>query len=205
MTIPDAQLDAFRYARYDAINRARLAHLETLPLPFKGARVADFGAGIGDHIDFYLDRGASEVTAYEGRRENALAIARRFEGKPVRVQIVDVTALLIPDARFDIGHAYGLLYHLDAPHEFIRIASKMVCTLALETMCSPGYEIAREDVSDSSNGLSGRAVRLPVGDVLATLRENFKYACVPPTQPDHEDFASGQRKVFVASHTPIFL
>ena len=49
-----------------ALNRARLAHIESLHLDIRGRSVLDVGAGLGYLAQFFAER----VVCTEGREEN---------------------------------------------------------------------------------------------------------------------------------------
>ena len=63
-----------------AINRARLAHLDSLDLPLSRKSVLDVGCGVGHLSRFFVERGC-RVTCVDGRRENIDALQLRYPGR----------------------------------------------------------------------------------------------------------------------------
>ena len=61
--VPEGAFLSMHYLRHNA---RRLEHLAGLGLPLHGRSVVEFGAGVGDHTAFYLDRDCA-VTATDAR------------------------------------------------------------------------------------------------------------------------------------------
>jgi hypothetical protein len=178
--------------------------------------VIEFGAGIGDHTSFFLDRGC-EVVVTEGRAENVALLRRRFPDRDVRLLDLDD-----PDPRFreqaEIVYCYGTLYHLSRPAEALaRMASCATELLLLETCVSPGDDervnAIDEDASSPSQSVRGRGCRPTRPWVWARLAESFRHVYATRTQPWHEEFPLDwrfeydpkrlTRAVFVGSRTRI--
>jgi 2-polyprenyl-3-methyl-5-hydroxy-6-metoxy-1,4-benzoquinol methylase len=70
-------IENFLNEPYQRHNRRRQEHLASLRLPLSGKRVLEFGAGIGDHTSFLLDRGCT-VTVTDAPEENVRFARTRF-------------------------------------------------------------------------------------------------------------------------------
>jgi len=218
---PGGGVETFDTPEAAAINRARLAHLDSLGLPVAGKRVLDVGCGVGHHGAFYAERGCS-VLCVDAREENIQALRRRYpqlEAHVANVEMDDLSRF----GTFDIVHCYGLLYHLENPIAALRnIAAVCRGILLLETIvCDHPMAILRiEDETLSSNqALGGLGCRPSPGFVAMALnRVGFPFVYAPRRTPDHEDFAferlgnldTGRdghnlRCVFVGSKTPLSL
>ncbi len=210
------------YLRHTA---RRLEHLASLGLDLVGKRVFEPGAGIGDHTQFYLDRGCS-VHASEPREENLEVMRERFAGdQRVTLEAIDLEH---PPADspggYDIVHCYGLLYHLSDPTEAIRYLSGAAGRMMLVELCvSYGEDeqlnTVKETQAHASQAVSGYGCRPTRPWVEAQLRKHFPHVYYPLTQPAHPEFpldwdaappsASDDNKkaltraVFIASREPI--
>jgi hypothetical protein len=210
---PIAEFHADHYLRH---NRRRLEHLASLGLPIAGAAVLETGAGIGDHSDFYLDRGC-RVLATEGRAENLTLLGQRFANHP-RLEARHLDLDDPPRDRlgaFEVIHCYGTLYHLARPERALDfLAGCCAGFMVLETCVSFGDEETLNPVAEPaelpSQAMSGTGCRPTRGWVFARLRERFAHVYVTVTQPAHEEFPLDwtrppadpsllSRSVFVAS------
>ena len=105
----------FEMQFYQQHNRERLAHLASiqhaLP-PLNGTSVLMVGAGPGDHLPYFLSRGAT-VLATDGRPSVVDTLQSRYPSVPSMVLDVERP----PPSFFtaDTVHAFGLLYHLKYP------------------------------------------------------------------------------------------
>src|ERR1700722_3897891 len=96
-----------------AINRARLAHLESLGLPLSGKSVLDAGCGVGHLAQFFVERGCRTVCV-DARSENIDRLRMLYPHSEAAVANVE-TDRLADFGVFDIVFCYGLLYHVANP------------------------------------------------------------------------------------------
>jgi len=184
-------IENFLNEPYQRHNRRRQEHLASLRLPLSGKRVLEFGAGIGDHTSFFLDRGCT-VTVTDAREENVRHIRARFPD--VDARIVDVEVGLPPDLeRHDVVYAYGLLYHLGDPASaLVRMASVASEMLLLETCVSFGngenVNATKEDMRNPTQAVHGLGCRPTRAWVFHALARQFEHVYLPLTQPWHEEF-----------------
>jgi SAM-dependent methyltransferase len=206
----------FRSDRWQRMNRRRLEHLATLPLGIGGARVLELGAGIGDHTDFFLDRGC-QVTAVEGRDALAAVVRDRFRDHPA---LEVVTMDLDPPARwlgeFDVVVCYGLLYLMSDPLPLLDWAAASADRLLIvETLVLDADEDAPRPIpvhpQATITPLGGRGNLPPRAWVWSRLAARFPHVYLPRTQPSHPEFpltwgrgATGAtRSVFVGARHPL--
>lgn len=213
---------AFLSPHYTRHNARRLEHLASLVLPLRGRTVVEFGAGVGDHTAFYLDR-ACAVMATDGRAENLGLLRRRLSGHPrydsVTTAIVDVDAPFTMAERYDIVHCYGLLYHLANPVEALfHMAHVCGDLFLLETKADARGDVVAtvgaESNADVYHSLNGPNVRPSRSWIAVELRKYFPYVYFPTTTPSHEEFPADwtdlslvsdgwPRTIVVASRTPL--
>lgn len=92
-------------------------------------KVLEVGAGLGDLGDAFTQLGF-DVTSTDGRAEHVEAM--RARGRQAFVLDLDSTGVdEVGD--FDLILAFGVLYHLAAPEDFIRSCGKRAKVLLLET------------------------------------------------------------------------
>jgi hypothetical protein len=149
---PVSEFHSWHYLRH---NQRRQEHLASLGLPLAQRSVIEFGAGIGDHTSFFLDRGC-RVVVTEGRPENVRLIRQRLPGVDVRLLDLDS-----PDPTFDVvaevAYCYGVLYHLSRPTEALDfISTHCSDLLVLERALSPGPAIALPSSRSRSIALASR-------------------------------------------------
>lgn len=176
----------------------------------------EFGAGVGDHTEFFLDRGCA-VTSTDGRIECVEAISSRFPGHSVRVLDANEPAPpeLLPH---EIVYAYGILYHLKEPALALQTMSALCSDmLLLETCVSFGKDaeiIVADEADDPTQALDGLGCRPTRGWIWERLEELFPFVYMTATQPWHEEFpidwtgkipsqALYSRAIFVASRQKI--
>lgn len=209
-------LEAFHSESYLEHNRRRQEHLESLGLDIRGRSVLEVGGGIGDHTQFFIDRGC-KVTTSDGRKENVDILRRRYPHLEVWQLDIDHPPATL-DRTFDIVYCYGLLYHLKYPAESIRFLAGL-CSgmLLLETLVSYGDQedphLCREDQRSPTQSVSGTGCRPTRRWVMNRLKDYFGYAYMPVTQPSHPEFPLDWRKpspearltraVFIGSKTAI--
>ncbi len=211
---PAAEFHSAHYLRH---NQRRLEHLASLGLPLAGKTVLEVGAGLGDHTNFFLDRGC-RVTVSDGRAELVAALRGRFP--ELKVALLDLDR---PDPTFhevaEVVHCYGTLYHLSRPLQALEFLSRC-CSgmLLLETCVSYGdreeLKLVPERAYSPSQAVSGQGCRPTRPWIYARLKGFFEYVYLPTTQPWHEEFpldwtsrpsttAGLTRAVFVASRQPL--
>lgn len=206
----------FRTPWYLEHNRKRQEHLASLGLDLGGRSVLEVGAGVGDHTDFWLERGC-RVLVTEPREDNLAALRARFPGLEIRRLDLDRPDGFDPARRFEIVYCYGTLYHLGRPAEALRFLSGL-CEgmLLLETCVRPGagevVDRHEEPAAWPSQSVSGAGSRPTRGWIRARLAEQFAHVYLPVTQPDHPEFPLDwtslrpedvARAVFVASRAPL--
>jgi hypothetical protein len=197
------------------LTRRRQEHLATLGLPIAERSVLEVGAGIGDHTDFFVDRGCRLVVT-EGRPENVAILRQRYPTVDARLLDLDYPDSDAPGA--EIVYCYGTLYHLSRPAEALQYMSdRCTSTMLLETCVRPGDEERLEWADESRHALHqsmhGRGCRPTRSWVRSQLRRHFPHVYIPRTQPWHEEFPLDwnfefkrgklTRAIFIASREPI--
>ncbi len=199
------------YLRHTA---RRLEHLASLRIPVEGMSVLEVGAGIGDHSNYYIDRGC-RITITEARTKNLDYLRRRYPN--CHVQFLDLDSPShIEGSPFDVVHCYGLLYHLSKPQKALSFLSQNTNkVLFLETCVSYGeneeINLTEEHQSNPTQAYSGTGCRPTRAWLYRELQNLFEYVYLPATQPWHEEFpldwstiperheANLQRAIFIAS------
>lgn len=213
MNRPSNPLEAFHSLHYLRHNARRLEHLASLRIPVAGLSVLEVGAGIGDHSNYFIDRGC-RITITEAREENLECLQLRFP--QLDVQFLDMeNPSPIEGSPFDVVYCYGLLYHLKNPEvalEFLGQSTKKI--LLLETCVSFGdteaINLTTEDRGDFSQAYSGIGCRPTRPWLFNRLKGLFEHVYLPKTQPNHEEFpldwtapdkhqANFSRAIFIAS------
>ncbi len=203
-----------------ALNRARLAHLESLGLPLSGKSVLDAGCGVGHLAQFFVERGCHTVCV-DARSENIDRLRALYPDLEAAVANVE-TGRLADFGVFDIVFCYGLLYHLANPVAGLaNIAEACGGLLLLETMIAdhplPLCRLAdepSETLNQAVGGMGSRPTPAFVAMALTRLGFPFVYApLIPPGHPDFEfewrgDFADSRdghllRCIFVASRSKL--
>lgn len=131
----------FDLPHYDLLNLARgdvvRSLLEELKDPMGLQSAIDVGCGLG-YFSGLLQSMGFDVTAVDGREENAAEAARRFPS--IQFHVINVEHLQFESlGKFDLVFCFGLLYHLENPFLAIRRLHAMTRSLLLiEGMCIPG-------------------------------------------------------------------
>jgi 2-polyprenyl-3-methyl-5-hydroxy-6-metoxy-1,4-benzoquinol methylase len=209
----------FSSLHYQAHNRARLDHLQSLGLPLSDSRVLELGSGPGDHTGFYVDRRCT-VVSVDAREECLDALARRFPGvRTVRCDLNEPGPLRELGS-FDIVHCFGILYHLENPEALLQYMGEACTGFAIVETCvnaarTSAVEPVDEIRDDFTQALDGRACRPARQWVFDTLGRFFPFVYHTKTQPDHPEFPIDWsnladapqlvRSVFVASKRPLEL
>ena len=216
---PGGGVETFDTPEAQAINHARMEHLDTLGLLIEGRRVLDVGAGVGHLAQYFLRKGC-EVVCVDAREENIASMAGRYPG--LKGVVLDVeTEPLARLGRFEVVFCYGLFYHLENPLAAVRdMASVCDALLLLETVVTdhhlPLLQLDEETftLSQALRGLGCRPS--PSYVVLAITAAGFDYIYGPTRPPDHEDFQFAWKNdlafsrdghllrcIFVGSRTPL--
>ena len=95
------------------INRARMAHLESLKIPMEGKSVLDVGCSVGHLAQFFVAKGC-KIVCVDARSENITKLCRLYSNLEAHVVNVESEPLM-RFGTFDIVFSYGLLYHLENP------------------------------------------------------------------------------------------
>ena len=191
--LPERLAKAFRNEHYLAINKARMDHLESLAIDWKGKNVLDLGAGIGDFSGWLIEKGA-QVMSFDGREENC-EIMRARGLKPYCLNLDG----LMRFEHHDIAFCYGLIYHLESPWKLLRCLAGSIPILLLETRIVPSCKVEHEPEEDPSQSITGKAF-IPSKEWLdGALAVLWGGVLIPP-QPNHPEYRNGQRIVMMATN-----
>lgn len=143
----------FDQQHYELLNRARgdvlRALLGELKVLVNLQTAVDVGCGLG-YFSGLLQSLGFDVTAVDGRQENAAEAARRFPSVTFRVVNAE-DPQLSSLGTFDLVLCFGLLYHLENPFLVIRQLHAMTrSVLLVEGMCVPA-EKSMMELLDESN------------------------------------------------------
>jgi SAM-dependent methyltransferase len=121
----------FEASYYRESNLSRLANLfaHADVERWRGMRVLEVGAGLGHLGDAFADLGF-DVTSTDGRQEHVEAM--RARGRESFVLDLDTTGVN-EAGDFELVLAFGVLYHLAHPEEFLHSCGKTAKVLLLET------------------------------------------------------------------------
>lgn len=206
-------IDEFLTDGYQRINKIRQDHLAGLGLDLDNQTVLELGAGIGDHTDFWLRR-SCQVTAVEGRPENAFRLRSRFPTVEVIEHDLETSLPLTP---YQVVYAYGILYHLQNPMKALeRWASCCIRLLLLESVVSrDSISIVKSESSDNPTAcLHGSCVWLTRLEIVSALSRCLPYVYTPIESPHHEEFPQDWSKlpndglvraIFIGSQKPLTL
>ena len=187
----DSAVEAFHSNHYLRHNARRLEHLASLRISVAGMSVLEVGAGIGDHSNYYIDRGC-KMTITEARPESLNYLKARYP--KCDIHLLDMEhASHVNGAPFDVVHCYGLLYHLSDPKQALVFLSQHTRKMMfLETRVSFGenedINLIGERQADPTQACSGTGCRPTRVWLFKTLQEIYEYVYIPTTQPNHEEF-----------------
>lgn len=206
--------NVFREDGYLEHNRARLEHLASLKLPLWNRSVLVLGAGIGDHVMFFAERGCNVIVT-DGRPDNVRIM--KEEHPQWNVACLDVEKPFPWDLRgvCDVVHCYGLLYHCGDPIGVLaNIAEAKPKLVLIETCVSKTANSSwlEEEPNDPRNSIHGRGSRPARQTIWRALQQLFPFVCMPLTQPNHGEFPlewkfqeeGESRAVFIASTDSLF-
>lgn len=184
-------IDHFTNEHYQRHNRRRQEHLASLSLPLAGKSVIEVGAGIGDHTEFFLDRGC-RVTSTDARANLVELIQKRYSN--IDTAIFDANSAAPKTLKaHDIVYAYGVLYHLHNPTQALASMAHLCSDiLLLETCVTPGpgkaINLVAENRDDATQAAVGDGCRPTRDWVWAELAKHFEHVYSTTTQPWHEEF-----------------
>jgi len=202
-----------------ALNKARMAHLDSLKLPCAGKSVLDVGSGVGHLAQFFIERG-SDVLCLEGRQENVVRLKVLYPHLQVKVFDVERDSLSLLGS-FDIIFAFEILYQLENPFRALRrLAAVCKELLLIETMVADHHlPLVRmsEETSLYNQALHNIGSRsTPSFVVLALRNSGFQYVYTPTIPINHPDFQFDWRDdlsdsrddhllrcMFIASRSPM--
>ena len=118
---------------YIESRRTQLAVLFSgiIPQSFEGKSVLEIGCGHG-HLGAELEKLGATVVSVDGREGNIHQLRKKFPNREAHV--CDACSPELEQyGPVDIVFAFGLLYHLPKPVEFLRACSKLADILLLET------------------------------------------------------------------------
>jgi SAM-dependent methyltransferase len=150
-----------RYYRESQLTRLAnlFAHVDLEP--WRGMRILEVGGGLGHLGDAFVQLGF-DVTSTDGRPEHVEAMKAR--GRQAFVLDLDSTGVdEVGD--FDVVLAFGVLYHLAEPEQFLRSCGKRAQVLLLETAVCDAADSVIHWVSEArgwrgtDQALSGQGCR----------------------------------------------
>lgn len=222
MSHKDNEFDCFLSKEAQAINKARLDHLDTLGFTWKERSVLEVGCGIGLHTGFFLDRGCT-VLSIDGRARNINYIHEHYPDYKVRWYDLDQIDrwqdLLASDGGYDYCYCYGTLYHLQYPEYVLFRLSELANIIIIETIVdSETQEFAirfQKERQGADQSYSGVGCRPSREWVMNHLHRFWGHAYTTTTQPDHPEFPTDwnvaakpfmglhRRAIFVGSYIPL--
>ena len=188
-------------------------HFRDLNLDIVNKTILEFGSGVGHLTSKLLKLTSSElILSIEARESNILYHKKRFpETNILCFDLESDDWTTIPKS--DIGIAFGILYHLKNPFDFIKNASKKVNDfLIIETAVCDDYinkqqvleethsgYIVKEDVNLCIDSYNGMGCRMYSNSIILELKLYFPYvySVIPP---DNEEFTSKRRQIFMGSY-----
>ena len=206
----DAIVRSFFYPEALDLNRARIAHLDSLNLDLKDKSVLETGCGgIGDITSYLVNKGA-EVTLNDYREDNIKHLLKN-QNLSLDYNCNDLNIHWSTEEKYDIILSYGTLYHLKSPDIAIKTFSEHCNEFTIISTVTNGQNdesinILYENVSpeQASDGFGCRPGRL---FIYNTLKKYFPYVYMLKTQPNHIEYPlqfpsdiSNKRNIFIGSH-----
>lgn len=179
-----------------ALNAARMEHLDTLGIKWRGKKVLDAGCGIGLFSTWLLDKGCI-VNAFDARRENLEMAEKLNRGRGLGIFQCNIeNQEIISFNSFDIVFCYGLIYHLLDPRSAIEKLSRLNPEVFLieSIVCDydkPLLVVEKENKKQSDQSLKGIAAR-PSPAYIENVLCDCGYSCEKISQPDHPDYKFDQ-------------
>lgn len=201
---------AFYYDGALQINKARIAHVDSLGLDFKNKTVLETGCGGKGDFTKYLTNQGAQVTLNDARIENITTLLQET-GYNLPYNTWDLDG----DNKFDVIFCYGTLYHLKNPGEALKNLSDICTDFMILSTCTSGDdsdEINLVSESGQNQAYNNTGCRPGRGFIYKKLKESFNHVYLCKTQPNHGDYplkwpcySPGQLKrcVFIASRTSI--
>lgn len=199
MTTPELRL-VFDQAHYDSLNASRAVVVKDVLSKLKGQldlfTAIDVGCGAG-FFSAYLHSLGYQVTAVDGRQENAEEAGRRVPQVTFHTRNVEDPSLC-ELGQFDFVFCFGLLYHLENPFLSIRQLQALTKHLLLvESVifpcCDPIMALIDEGPADDQ-GLNHVAF-YPTEACLVKMiyQSGFPHVYRFAQMPAHIDFQAGPR------------
>jgi SAM-dependent methyltransferase len=150
-----------RYYRESQLTRLAnlFAHVDLEP--WRGMKVLEVGAGLGHLGDAFTQLGF-DVTSTDGRPEHVEAMKARGR----KAFVLDLDKAGVDDAgEFDLVLAFGVLYHLAQPEQFLQGCGRRAQVLLLETAVCDAADPVIQWVSEAGGwrgkdqALSGQGCR----------------------------------------------
>jgi SAM-dependent methyltransferase len=156
-SIPETEANFTKHPWFKAAKRALML---AFPTGLEGRRIVDLGCGEGKYTIEFAKLGM-EALGIEIRHSNvAKCLAVKEEISLTNLSFSrDTVWNLAKYGEFDAIFCCGLLYHLDRPREFIRLASGLCKTICLyQTHFATEREIGKFDLSPlmENEGVKGR-------------------------------------------------
>lgn len=199
MTEPPVPL-IFDREHYDKLNASRAAAVGEVLSELKGQlglnTAIDVGCGVG-YFAAYLHSLGYQVTAVDGRQQNAEEAGRRVPGVRFDTRNVEDPSVC-QLGRFDLVFCFGLLYHLENPFLAVRHLHTLTKdVLLVEGVIYPGPDPVMALVDEGSTddqGLNHLAF-YPTEACLLKLfyRAGFAYVYRFAKMPAHSDFHASPR------------
>jgi SAM-dependent methyltransferase len=168
----------------------------------------DVGCGFG-FFSSYLRRAGFQVSAFDGREENALEARKRDPEVNFETHDVEDPALPAQLGSHDLVLCFGLLYHLENPFRALRnLAALAEKVLVVETRVAPfrsNLALLYEENYAVDQAL-GYMAMVPSTNCLVKMMyiAGFPFVYGVNVLPDHEQFRGSpirkpMRKMFVAA------